>query len=129
MDKKIYSITAYKIDIKEREKAPKGFKMDELKNCSKYITDKDAFINDFISYLNSLNYKEKNNYFKLTPSRIGNGMIDGVFIEVLYGRNGREFLTIDQYNNEEKHDEKTKYICYYKIYFFEANNNLFMVTF
>ena len=103
--------------------------MDELKNCTKYITNKSEFINDFISYLNKANYNERNNYFKLTPREIGNEIINGVFIEVLYGRNGREFLTIDQYNNEEKHDEKTKYICYYKIYFFVVNNNLFMVTF
>ena len=128
MNKKTYSITTYELELKERERAPKGQKLEDLDDCSYYMNNKNKFINDFIHYLNSKNYKKENNYFNLADSIVQDKDIKGKMINVLYGKNGRKFLTIDEFAEEKKYNEKTKYICYYTIYFFVIENHIIMVS-
>lgn len=129
MNDQNYSITAYCIVLKERERGKNGARINELDDHKDYIQNKKNFLNDFITWLNNRNYQSSNNYFKIKTSTVTDGDINGQLIDVLYGKNGREFMTIDKDFNENVYDEQTKYICKYKLYFFILNKNLIMVSF
>ena len=129
MDNKIYTITAYKILLKKREKAPKGRSMEELEEKDEYLYDKKLFLNDFYSYIMQKNYEKEKYYFNVEKSMVADDFVEGELLHIKYGRSGREFITIDRNNYVTKFDEETKYVCNYLMYFFIFNNEILMVSF
>ena len=129
MERKTYSITAYRLIFKEREKSPKGKTLEDLTRREDYLINKRLMLDDFYSYINSKNYYNKKYFLGIDVEKLVINNICADKVKVRYGRCGREFTTIDEYSNQLNFDEKTKYVCNYIIYFFIINNEIIMVSF
>lgn len=131
IEQRRYSITAYLITTKERQKFYGDESKESCANKQVYIDDPRKFVNDFVKHL--INYKKNslNDYMSafgqrdvIMPSIIGKELI------VKYGKSGQDFSTVKSDGEIKEYSKETKIVKYYKNFFLiREDNRCFMVIF
>ena len=128
-----FSITAYYIHVKERQKFYGEINKDNAEDMKRYISNKISLVNDVLKYVRNNNYDEKSNYIEISNfdnKPIVDKNLILLSMDMEYGKNGQEFKTIEANGAVNKYNEETKLIKYYKIFFVhKINGPSFMVVF
>lgn len=122
-----YSITAYEIELKLREKGINGFKLQELNDNSLYVKNKKQFLKDFIQLLKKTDYLEKDNYLNIVNEMKIQEYY--YFFELEYGRINGNVFSVHSGKNVQNYDKNSKIIRKYYNYFFASNDRLFLIAF
>lgn len=129
MEQQSFSITAYSVSLKERQKAPKGKTKDDLSDNSKYLGDIHLFLKEFFEKHASI-VETDEKVFKMnavSQEDIG-GMKETVF-DINYGRNGYPF-SVRQNKEDIKYNAEDKIVHYYKVLFYESEDGkAYMIVF
>ena len=127
-----YSITAYHIQIKERQKFYHNHKKSDAIDKSHYLKSPYNFMCDFIAHITANKINNRSSYFYVSdvkdimlPNLIGKELF------VRFGKAGQDFLTVEPEGKERQFGKDTKIVKYYRIFFFKRtdDNNCFMVIF
>lgn len=126
-----YSITAYLLKTKQREKFYDGKNKESSINKIEYISEVKTFVHDFLSYLNSCKKENEFEYLYIYNKKEIPGLdFYGVELFVNYGRSGEDFKTIESDGKESSFGRETKLVKYYRIFFFVKTDGLcYMVIF
>ena len=126
-----YSITAYLIRTKSRQKFYDNHNKESAVDKSEYIEDVKTFVRDFLKHLDNCKNDNEYEYLHIYSRKDIPGLdFYGVELFVNYGRSGEDFKTIESDGKEHSFGKETKIVKYYRIFFFIKNDgNCFMVIF
>ena len=125
-----YSITAYLIELRERQKFYGDHTKDNVVDKTEYINNPTQFVHEFLAHLEKDKSVSDNSYLCIYDSKImPDKDIAGVELFVNYGKSGQDFLTVKKSGEEQKFDRDTKIVKYYKVFLVIKDDNAFLVIF
>lgn len=131
IEQRRFSITAYLITTKERQKYYGDESKDSCTKKQDYIDDPRKFVKDFVKRLIKCKKNDLNDYMSVSeehdiklPSIVGNELT------VNYGKSGQDFSTVKINGEINEYDKETKIVKYYKNFFLiREDGRVFMVIF
>ena len=126
-----YSITAYLIKTKQREKFYDTHSKESVIEKNDYISDVKTFVHDFLAHLKSCKRDNEYEYLYIYDKKEIPGLdFYGIELFVNYGRSGEDFKAVEMDGKEYLFGRETKIVKYYRIFFFvKKDGACFMVIF
>lgn len=125
-----YSITAYQVDLKKREKGINGQKLEDLTDYSYLLYKPFTVVEKFIANVKNTDYSNSNLYFLITQ-RVNNTFngYDEVLLQLRYGSaNGVDF-SVFRGNVESQYDKDAKIVKEYVLFFYYKDEKLYCIAF
>ena len=129
MNDRYYSITAYKVIVKNREKGTGGIQLDNLPD-NKHYHDKKRLISDFVLKIRN-RQNDSNRFIELTSQRNVLCQLNGfdvMCIGLRYGGKNGTFFSVFHDNGESKFTPKDKIVRDYIVYFFVSDVKAYMIA-
>ena len=125
-----YSITAYNVELKKREKGINGKSLSELQDYSSIIDNPKELIKQVFDNIQSTNYLSSNILFKHV--KIDKSTFKGFekfFIKFEYGSKIGTAFSVHHNETESKFSKEDKLIKPYIVYFFVNKSKIYFVAF
>ena len=126
-----FSITAYHIVLKQRQKFYGDNDKETATDKTNYLANTGIFVKEFVDSIRSIKSNEEFSYLYVSNIiDLSGPEMAGQELVVNYGKSGQDFKTIEYDGTEKDYDKRTKIVKFYRVFFFNrGDGNCFMVVF